>query len=130
LVAVKDFYVVAVALTAAAHFAFITYLVVGGFLALRWPRTIWLHVPVVAWGVCIVTLKYDCPLTWLEQRTRERAGMDPLPGGFIDHYLTGVLYPGRYVVLVEVVVFLIVVTSWTAYLAARRRATRARLLSR
>ena len=126
----KDLYVFAVALTVAAHFAFIAYLVAGGFLALRWPRSIWLHVPVVAWGVGIVTLKYDCPLTWLEQQVRERAGMAPLPEGFIDHYLTGVLYPARYVVLVEVVVFLIVVASWTAYLAARRRAARARLVRR
>ena len=126
----KDLYIVAVALTVAAHFAFMAYLVAGGFLALRWPRSIWLHVAVVVWGVGIVTLKYDCPLTWLEQQARERAGMAPLPEGFIDHYITGVLYPARYVVLVEVVVFLIVVASWTAYLAARRRAARARLVDR
>ena len=126
----KDVYVVAVALTVAFHFAFLAYLVVGGFLALRWPRSIWLHVPMVIWGVGIVTLRYDCPLTWLEQRARERAGMAPLPEGFIDHYVTGVLYPARYVGLFQVAVFLIVVASWTAYVAARRRATRSRLLNR
>ena len=44
-------FAVVVALTVAAHFAFIGYLVIGGFLAWRWPRTIWLHMPVVVWGV-------------------------------------------------------------------------------
>ena len=111
----KDIYVVAVALVVALHFAFLVYLVVGGFLALRWRWTIWLHVPVVVWGVGIVVLRYDCPLTWLEQRARHAAGMAPLPEGFIDHYITGVLYPANYVVLVEAVVFSIVVASWIAF---------------
>ncbi|HYR17789.1 MAG TPA: DUF2784 family protein, partial [Mycobacterium sp.] len=44
-------FVILVALTVAAHFAFVGYLVIGGFLAWRWPRTIALHVPVVLWGV-------------------------------------------------------------------------------
>jgi hypothetical protein len=111
----KDIDVGTVALVVALHFAFLVYLVVGGFLALRWRRTIWLHVPVVVWGVGIVVLRYDCPLTWLEQRARHTAGMAPLPEGFIDHYITGVLYPANYVVLVEAVVFSIVVASWIAF---------------
>jgi len=117
----KDLYVVAVWLTVAAHFAFLAYLVVGGFLALRWPRTIWLHVPIVIWGVGIVTLRYDCPLTWLENWARPRAGMPALREGFIDHYITGVLYPANYVVVVEAVVFAIVIASWIAFAVAMRR---------
>src|ERR687888_180951 len=111
----KDLYVIAVALVVALHFAFLAYLVVGGFLALRWPWTIVLHVPVVVWGVGIVTLGYDCPLTWLENWARPRAGMARLPdAGFIDHYITGMLYPANYVLLVETVVLAIVVASWIA----------------
>ncbi|HWT47945.1 MAG TPA: DUF2784 family protein, partial [Mycobacterium sp.] len=34
-------------LIVAVHFAFIGYVVTGGFLALRWRRTMWLHVPAV-----------------------------------------------------------------------------------
>ena len=117
----KDLYVVAVALVVAVHFAFITYVVVGGFLALRWRWTIWLHVPVVVWGVGIVTLRYDCPLTWLEQWARHRAGMAPLTEGFIDHYIAGVLYPANYVMVVEAVVFAVVVTSWILFARAARR---------
>jgi len=29
------------------HFVFLGYVIVGGFIALRWRRTIWLHVPTV-----------------------------------------------------------------------------------
>src|ERR1700754_4792398 len=100
----KDVFAVAVVLVVAAHFAFVAYLVVGGFVALRRRWTILLHIPVVIWGVGIVTLGYDCPLTWLEQRARRAAGMAPLPEGFIDHYITGVLYPADDVLLVEAVV--------------------------
>jgi Protein of Unknown function (DUF2784) len=128
----KDLYVIVVALTVTVHFAFLGYLVVGGFLALRWPRTIWLHAAVVVWGVAIVMLRFDCPLTWLEQWGRRGARMALLPpAGFIDHYITGVLYPGDYVGVVEAVVFSVVVTSWITYLlAAKRRAARARLPNR
>ena len=30
------------------HFGFLVYLVVGGFLAWRWPRTLWLHLVAAA----------------------------------------------------------------------------------
>lgn len=36
--------------TVVMHFAFIAYVLAGGFLALRWRRTMWLHVPAVIWG--------------------------------------------------------------------------------
>jgi hypothetical protein len=117
----KDVFAVAVALVVTAHFAFIAYLVVGGFVALRWRWTILLHIPVVIWGVGIVTLGYDCPLTWLEQRARHAAGMAPLPGGFIEHYLTGVLYPADSVLLVEAVVGSIVFASWILFAITTRR---------
>jgi hypothetical protein len=121
----KDLYVIVVALIVVVHFAFLGYVVIGGFLALRWRWTIWLHVPAVVWGVGIVTFRYDCPLTWLEQWARAKAGMQPLPSaGFIDYYITGVLYPSTYVGLVEVVVFSIVVSSWIAIGVATRRVAR------
>lgn len=36
--------------TVVMHFAFIAYVLAGGFLALRWRRTMWLHVPAVIWA--------------------------------------------------------------------------------
>jgi hypothetical protein len=116
-------YAILVALVVALHFAFIGYVVLGGFLALRWPRTMWLHIPAVLWGIAIGTKRVDCPLTWVERWARARAGMAPLPAdGFIAHYITGVIYPVSWEGAVEVAAFTVVLASWALYF--RRRSKR------
>lgn len=118
-------YTTVVAVTAAVHFAFVGYGVSGGFLALRWPRTIWLHVPVVIWCVAIEVVDFICPLTELERWGRGRAGMAPLPpSGFIDHYITGVWYPERDESLVLGLVLVLVVSSWILFGRRARASTR------
>jgi hypothetical protein len=109
-------YQVVVALAVVMHFAFLGYLAVGGFVALRWRHTIWLHVPVVLWGIALTVEHLDCPLTWLERWGRAKAGMAPLPAeGFIAHYIAGVLYPVSWAGSVPVVVFAVVTASWVLY---------------
>lgn len=104
---------IVVAVTVAAHFAFVGYGVIGGFLALRWPRTMWLHVAVVAWCAAMELVDFVCPLTALERWARAGAGMPPLPSnGFIDYYITGVWYPARYEDVVLGLVLVVVLTSW------------------
>jgi hypothetical protein len=120
-------YVVVVVLVVAVHFAFIGYVVVGGFLALRWRRTIWLHVPAVIWGIAIATNRVDCPLTWAERWARRNAGMAPLPpDGFIAHYITGVMYPAGWAGGVRLSALALVALSWAIYVrlgvGRRRRA--------
>jgi hypothetical protein len=118
----RDFYAIVVAVTVAAHFAFVGYGVFGGFIALRWPKTIWLHVPVVAWCVAIEVVDFVCPLTWLERWARQRAGMAPLAqDGFIDHYITGVWYPADAANLVLGLVGALVIGSWILFAVVRRR---------
>jgi hypothetical protein len=75
------------------HAAFVVFVVLGGLLALRWPRAAWIHLPVVAWGAGIEFLGGFCPLTPLENRWRRLAGEDGYPGGFVEHYVIGALYP-------------------------------------
>lgn len=114
-------YQAVVALAVVGHFAFLCYLIVGGFVALRWRRTIWLHVPTVLWGIAITTAQLDCPLTWLERWGRAKAGMAPLPPeGFIAHYVTGVLYPASWAGVVPLVVFALIAVSWVLYVRRRR----------
>ncbi|MEU4311624.1 DUF2784 domain-containing protein [Nocardia sp. NPDC024068] len=99
--------------TAAVHVLFIGYVVVGGFLAWRFPRTIWLHGLAAAWGFGTVLVGYDCPLTYAENWARERAGVAGLPPeGFIDHYLTGVIYPDTMLIQVQILVGACVLVSW------------------
>jgi hypothetical protein len=121
-------YAVVVGFIVAVHFAFVGYVVIGGFLALRWRRTIWLHVPAVIWGSAIAAKRVDCPLTWAERWARRNAGMGPLPpDGFIAHYITGTIYPAGWVVGVQVASFALVALSWALYFrrAIRRRHDRA-----
>ncbi|MET0700467.1 MAG: DUF2784 domain-containing protein [Mycobacterium sp.] len=121
-------YALVVVLTATAHFIFIGYMVTGGFLARRYPRTIWLHVPVVIWGIAIELIDFVCPLTWLERWARNKAGMAPMPSdGFIAHYLTGHLYPAAAANLVLAVAVLTVVSSWILFAIRRRRTVSANI---
>ncbi|MGX1775780.1 DUF2784 domain-containing protein [Nocardia brasiliensis] len=109
--------------TAVAHFAFVAYVVIGGYLAWRLPRTLWLHLLAFGWGFSTVLFGIDCPLTHLENWARHRAGEAGLPpSGFIDHYLTGVIYPEHALGAVRVLVAVLVVLSWVGYAVLRRRA--------
>lgn len=109
-------YETVVALVVALHFVFIGYVVVGGFLAVHWRRTIWLHVPAAIWGIGIATNRVDCPLTWLERWARARAAMAPLPpDGFIAHYITGVIYPVSWLGGVQIGAFVVVAVSWAVF---------------
>ena len=72
------------------HFAFIAFVVAGGLLVLRWPRLAWIHLPAVAWGAWVQFADRICPLTYLEDALRGDASG---PGGFVDRFLTPVVYP-------------------------------------
>jgi hypothetical protein len=107
------------------HLAYIAFIPLGGFLAWRWPRIVWAHLLAVAIGVISITVHFDCPLTTWEQSLRRHGGQRPYTDGFVDHYLTGRLYPHGYSWLVQVVFGVCVVVSY-AYLV--RRALRRRRL--
>ena len=75
------------------HFGFVLFVTFGGFIVLRWRRVAWAHVPAVVWGAFIEYAGWICPLTPLGLALRHRAGQTGYTGGFIDHYITRVLYP-------------------------------------
>ena len=77
----------------ALHFLFVLFVVLGGLLVLRWPRTTWFHLPAVIWGIWIELSGRICPLTPLENALRSRAGEATYRGSFIEHYILPVLYP-------------------------------------
>ena len=76
------------------HFTFVIFVVLGGFLLQRWPRLVYIHVPVAVWGVLIEFAGWICPLTPLENHFRRLGGEAGYEGGFIDHYIIPILYPG------------------------------------
>lgn len=109
---------------ALVHGAFLAYVVLGGVVALRWPRTLPLHVVAAAWGLLVIAASVRCPLTAAEDRLRLRGGRAPLPGGFIDRYVEGVLYPAQLTPLVQLGAAALVLGCWLALLTrSRSRAT-------
>ncbi|MGD1173435.1 DUF2784 domain-containing protein [Mycobacterium seoulense] len=116
-------YVAAVVLTVGVHLAYLAYVPVGGFIALRWPRTIALHRAAVAWGAAVITLELPCPLTALESWARRRAAMNPLPTtGFVDRYVAGLLVPSGRVGVAQFFAFVSAAISWGLF--ARRQPLR------
>lgn len=75
------------------HLLFVAFVVLGGLLALRWPRVSWVHVPVALYGAAIEFVGFTCPLTPLEVWLRRRGGESGYTGGFIEQYITAWLYP-------------------------------------
>ena len=105
------------------HFAFVVFVVCGGFLVLRWPRLAWLHLPAAVWGVLIELCGWVCPLTPLEQYLRRLASRPPYAGGFVEHYILPILYPaeltrslqlgmGAAVLLLNGVIYVLVYRHW------------------
>ncbi|MDO9599359.1 MAG: DUF2784 domain-containing protein [Azoarcus sp.] len=75
------------------HLAFIVFVVLGGILCFRWRWMPLVHLPAAGWGVFIELTGGICPLTPLENLLRLRAGQSGYAGGFIEHYLLGLIYP-------------------------------------
>ncbi|GAA1968753.1 DUF2784 domain-containing protein [Catenulispora subtropica] len=110
-------------ITVAVHISFVAFVVVGGFLSLRWPRVLYAHVAAVAW-VCLlmVGLNVTCPLTTVENWARERGGEGGIPQGFVEAHLTGTLYPSDMEWLFRTLVGVAIAGSW--FLLARLTGSR------
>jgi hypothetical protein len=98
--------------TVAVHYLVMAYIVFGGFLVWRWRWTLPFHIAIIVWAVFSLVFPVVCPLTWLEDYFRGHGGLPPLKGGFIDTYITGVLYPANDVLLVQIIAGTIVLASW------------------
>jgi hypothetical protein len=76
-----------------AHFLFAAFAVLGGVLSFCNPAWAWVHIPVVLWSSVVNLMSWTCPLTPMEKALRIRAGQTGYPGGFIQHYIGGAVYP-------------------------------------
>ena len=106
-----------------AHLAFVLFVVLGGLFVLRRPKVAWLHIPCALWGAWVELAGWICPLTPLEVSWRRQAGEAGYSGGFLEHYVTSVLYPdgltrevqvglGVVVVVLNLVVYALVWRRW------------------
>jgi Protein of Unknown function (DUF2784) len=95
-----------------AHFGFLGFVALGGFVAWRYRWVLVLHLVAVAWGMLSVTVGLECPLTAGENALRRLGDEEGLPRGFIDTYVTGVVYPRQYLPVAQFLVAALVVVSW------------------
>ncbi len=106
----------------ALHLAFVLFVVLGGLLALRWPRVAWVHVPVALYGAIIEFVGFVCPLTPLENRLRRLGGEAGYTGGFVEQYITAALYPEGLTPTVQVVLgVLVLLVNGVVYSVVWRR---------
>lgn len=78
----------------AVHFLWVLFAVFGGLLLLADLRWVWLHAPVVIWSAVVNFAGWTCPLTPLEKELRRRASVAGYEGGFVEHYIAPLVYPG------------------------------------
>ncbi len=74
------------------HFCFVLFVVFGGLLVLRRRAFAFWHIPAVVWGVLIEFFWWTCPLTTLENYLRGLGGENGYEAGFIDYFVSLVLY--------------------------------------
>ncbi len=105
------------------HLAFVVFVVVGGFLAWRWRGLAWAHIPCALWGAVVELMGWVCPLTPWEVALRRQAGQAGYEGGFIEHYILPIIYPGTLTPATKVGLGLLVVVvnifAYAVYLRGR-----------
>lgn len=109
-----------------AHLGFIVFVLLGGLFVVRRRALMLLHLPAVAWAVFVEASGRLCPLTFVENQLRAAAGASGYAGGFVEHYLLGVIYPeglSRPVQYFLAVVVVAINAALYARLARARHAT-------
>jgi len=108
------------------HLAFILFALLGGVLAVRWRWIPFAHLPVAAWAMFVELTGRTCPLTYLENYLRFKAGQSGYTESFIERYLLVIIYPAgltrdiQFVLAGIVILVNVVIYGW---LFARKRAT-------
>jgi Protein of Unknown function (DUF2784) len=75
------------------HAVFIVWVVFGALVTRSRPVLRWLHIASLVWGILTELLPWPCPLTLLENRLENKAGVQPYQGWFLLHYLDTLVYP-------------------------------------
>ncbi|HTL84961.1 MAG TPA: DUF2784 domain-containing protein, partial [Acidimicrobiia bacterium] len=73
-------------------------------------------------AIVSITIGFDCPLTSWEQSLRRHGGQRAYTDGFVDHYLTGRVFPHGDAWVVQLVFAVCIVAGYAGFFARRRQA--------
>jgi hypothetical protein len=108
------------------HLAFIVFALLGAAIAARWRWIVFVHLPAATWGFFIELTGRICPLTYLENYLRIKAGQSGYTESFIEHYLLPIIYPAgltREIQFLIAAVVLAVNIALYGWICFRRRAS-------
>jgi hypothetical protein len=74
------------------HFSFVIFALLGGLLLFLRKWIAWIHIPSAIWAVLTEWAGWPCPLTYLENWLRVKAGGLEYSSTFVMHYIYPVLY--------------------------------------
>jgi Protein of Unknown function (DUF2784) len=103
------------------HLAFILFALLGAAIAVRWRWIVVVHLPAAIWGFFVELTGRICPLTYLENYLRARAGLSGYTESFIEHYLLAIIYPAgltkeiQFILASVVVAVNIAIYGWLLY---------------
>jgi hypothetical protein len=103
------------------HLAFIVFALMGAAIAARRRWIIVVHLPAAIWGFFIELTGRICPLTYLENYLRARAGLSGYTESFLEHYLLAIIYPAgltgeiQFIFASVVVIVNIAIYGWLLY---------------
>ncbi len=103
------------------HLAFIVFALLGAAIAARWRWIIVVHLPAATWGFFIELTGRICPLTYLENHLRIKAGLSGYTESFVEHYVLAIIYPVgltreiQFILAGVVVVVNVAIYGWLFY---------------
>lgn len=103
------------------HLCFVIFVVFGGLLVARHRFIVWFHLPAVIWGVLIEFFMWKCPLTTLENLFRQLGGEAGYADGFIDYFISTILYTSISPQIRLLLGFMLAAFNLIVYLYAFRR---------
>jgi hypothetical protein len=108
------------------HVLYLAYQTFGALFGLSNLRWLIPHLGCVIWGVGIVVIQGNCPVTRLEKWFITQGGGTPYEGSFLDHYLFGRLLPEGTQALVYGLHLVVIIATYVVVLRHWRRVGRSR----
>ncbi len=75
------------------HLGFILFALLGGAMTAWWRWIPLIHLPAAAWASFVELTGRVCPLTYLENYFRVKAGDSGYTESFVERYLLEIIYP-------------------------------------